>query len=104
MSYKFEIGEVVQMAMGRAVYSHFDGELAVITERFISPRGHELYRMNPIDPTLQQRVRFDVGSLRKILNGVPEPFSKVHYDQLALPKEIMQRKEVKLNNKYWNIP
>lgn len=102
VSFKFGIGEIVQMVMGRAVYSHFDGELAVITKRDRS-NGCEYYRMNPLNPNLQQNICFSVGNLRKIENGLPEPLSEVHINHLDIDEEFIPGKVVELNKKFWQF-
>lgn len=64
--FKFAVGEVVIMKMGRSVYWHFHNEKAKITSRYRCPSGEELYRLDPINKSLQQNVRFVSGNLVKI--------------------------------------
>jgi hypothetical protein len=54
------------------------GIVGLLTKRDRS-NGCEYYRMNPLNPNLQQNICFSVGNLRKIENGLPEPLSEVRY-------------------------
>lgn len=98
--YKFEVGELVQMIMGRACYAHFDGALAKITKQDgrVTPYGFfERYRMNPIDSTLQQNVCFNVGYLRKL--KPLEPLLEIHINQISISERFIPQKIEKLDRR-----
>jgi hypothetical protein len=96
--FKFQIGETVQMIMGRACFKHYDGELAVITKQHRTPAGHEVYRMNPLDPNLQQNLQFDSGCVRK-LNPEIEPLSDIHIRQISISPQFVAQKAAFLDAK-----
>lgn len=100
--FKFQVGEVVQLVMGRAPLAHFDGELAEVVSCHRNVND-EWYKLNPVNQKMQQGLIFSVGNLRSIVNGVPEPLSEVHYKRLALSEENMCRKEKKLNEKFSQV-